>query len=119
MEMNGLMNSVSIQIQRAISEAINVQVLPQVQASLCLISGKCHKRDGTFRSRDQNTGPKEPLIARSEVVQEMRFSEADFVKKMKRSLMTLEFLVLSFLVLFILCFLNYPSDVITASQIAR
>ena len=28
------MNSVSIQIQRALSEAINEQVLPQIQASL-------------------------------------------------------------------------------------
>ena len=31
---NGLMNSVSLQIQRAVTEAINEHVLPQIQASL-------------------------------------------------------------------------------------
>ena len=39
-EMNGLMNSVSLQIQRAISEVINEQVLPQIQVSLRSGSGQ-------------------------------------------------------------------------------
>ena len=38
--MNGLINSVSLQIQKAISEAFNEQVLPPIQASLRSGSGK-------------------------------------------------------------------------------
>ena len=38
--MNGLMNSVTLQIQRAISEATNEQVLPQIQASFRSGSGQ-------------------------------------------------------------------------------
>ena len=46
-EMNDLMSSLSSQIQMAMSEAINEQVLPQIQASPRFGSGKCPKRDGT------------------------------------------------------------------------
>ena len=38
--MNGLMNSVSLQIQRAIIEAINEQVLHQLQTSLGAVNGQ-------------------------------------------------------------------------------
>ena len=39
-EMDGLMSSVGIQIQRAINEAIKEQVLSQIQASLGTSSGQ-------------------------------------------------------------------------------
>ena len=39
-EMNGLLDNVNVQIQRAISEAINEQVLPQLQASLRFLNGQ-------------------------------------------------------------------------------
>ena len=42
--MNGLRNSVSLQIQRAISEAIDEQVLPQIQASPRCVPDKFHKK---------------------------------------------------------------------------
>ena len=90
--MDVLMISVSIQIQRALSEAINEQVLPQIQARLGPISDKSHKSDGTSRPRDRNTDLKKRLIARSKVAQEMRFTEINFVKKMTRSLMTRAFI---------------------------
>ena len=38
-EMNGLMNSVSLQIQPAINEAMNEHFLPQLQASLGAVNG--------------------------------------------------------------------------------
>ena len=37
--MNGLMNSVSLQIQPAINEAMNEHFLPQLQASLGAVNG--------------------------------------------------------------------------------
>ena len=37
---NGLKNSVSMQIQRAMNEAINEKVLPQLQASLKAVNGQ-------------------------------------------------------------------------------
>ena len=43
-KMNGLMTSVSVQIQRAIHEAINEQVLPQTQASLRSVNGQPPQR---------------------------------------------------------------------------
>ena len=64
--MNGLVNSVSFQIHRAISEANNEQVLSHIQASVRSGSGQKPKRDGTFRLRDRNIYPKELSTVRSE-----------------------------------------------------
>ena len=62
--MNGLMNRVSVQIQKAISGAINEQMLPQIQASLRSGSGQMpqkgwnvpaekpeHRSEGTFNRK--------------------------------------------------------------------
>ena len=43
--MNGLMNSVSLQVQRVISEAINDQVLPQIRLSLRSGSGQMPQKE--------------------------------------------------------------------------
>ena len=49
-----MMNSVSVQIQRAINDAISSQVLPQIQNALMAGSGHTtFKEDGTFRLRDR------------------------------------------------------------------
>ena len=69
--MKGLTNSVSLQIKRAIHEAIDEQVLPQNQAYLRSSSGKCPKTDGTSRLRDRHIDPKELLTVRSEAVHGM------------------------------------------------
>ena len=42
--MNILMSSVNLQIQRAISEAVNEEVLPQIQSSLRSVNGQPHQR---------------------------------------------------------------------------
>ena len=53
-----MMNSVNVQILGAISDAINSQVLPQIQNVLKPDRDKRHRIDGTFRLRDRNTFPK-------------------------------------------------------------
>ena len=68
--MNGLINSVTLQIQRAISEAINEQVLPQNQASLMSGSGQMPPKGWNFPTErpEWNLDQKELSTARSEVV---------------------------------------------------
>ena len=48
------MNSVSVQIQRAISDAISSQVLPQIQNAFMAGTGHGTRKDGTFRPRDRD-----------------------------------------------------------------
>ena len=45
-EMNGLMDTFNIQIQRAINEAINEQVLPQIQAFFRTLNEQTTQREG-------------------------------------------------------------------------
>ena len=56
--MNGLLNSVSLQNQRAITEAISEQVLPLILASLRFSSGQMPQKRRNVRLRDRNTDPK-------------------------------------------------------------
>ena len=59
--MNELMNSVCLQIQRAINEAINDPVLPHLQATLTSVNGQydnSQMEDGTSRVRDRNVNRK-------------------------------------------------------------
>ena len=66
-EMNGLMNSVSLQIQKAKKEAINEQVLPQVRVALRSVNGQQSHRGRNFRGE-----------------RPQRKSEDTFSKKFKR-----------------------------------
>ena len=59
-EMNDLMRSVSSQIQRAISEAINGQVLPQIQATLTSGQGQVPSRGGEVPTEGRNVDLKKP-----------------------------------------------------------
>ena len=52
-EMDEMMNKVSVQIQRAINDAISSQVLPQIQNVLMARSGHMTRMDGLFRPRDR------------------------------------------------------------------
>ena len=49
--MNDLMSSVSTQIQRAINEAMNEQVLPQIQATLRFGPGQVPNRRSEVQAR--------------------------------------------------------------------
>ena len=53
-EMDEMMNSVSVQIQRAINDAISNQVLLQILNAFVTGSEHVTKRGGTFRPRDRN-----------------------------------------------------------------
>ena len=53
-EMDEMMNSVGAQLQRAISDAISTQVLPQIQNVIMAGSGHGTRGDGTFHLRDRN-----------------------------------------------------------------
>ena len=79
-EMNGLMNSVSLQIRRAIYEAMNEQFLPQLQASLWAVNGQQSHSGRNFPG--ENVNPKILLAGRLKVVLEMNSSEFQIVKKM-------------------------------------
>ena len=58
-EMDEMMNNVSVQIQRAINDAISNQVLPQIQNAITAGSGHMtRKKDGMFRLRDRKQIPK-------------------------------------------------------------
>ena len=77
--MDGLMNSVSLQMQRAISEAINEHVFHKFNPLSGPVPGKCHKkRDGMFLQRDRNRDPKELSTARSEIFHGMSSSESRY-----------------------------------------
>ena len=68
------MNSVSLQMQRAINEAINEQVLPQRQISLRAIAvtfGQQSHCGWIFLVKDRNVNPKILLAGKLEVVLEM------------------------------------------------
>ena len=80
--MNGLLKNVSVQIQRAISEAINEQVLPQIQASLRTGSGR------TTQKGDRNEDPKKLIVRKLGVALEVNSPENDFVTRTGRTLMT-------------------------------
>ena len=57
-EMDKMMNSVSVQIQRAISDAISNQVLPQIQNVIKAGSGQLTKNARNARPRDRKSIPK-------------------------------------------------------------
>ena len=57
-EMDEMMNSVSSQIQRAISDAINNQVLPQIQTLLWPVQDRRLEGDGRDLMRDRKVIPK-------------------------------------------------------------
>ena len=57
-EMDEMMNSVSSQIQRAISDAINNQVLPQIQNVIMAGSGQETRRGWGGLTRDRKVIPK-------------------------------------------------------------
>ena len=48
-ELNTLMNCFSLQIQRAVGEANNEKVLPQIQISFRSVNGQQPQKDGTYR----------------------------------------------------------------------
>ena len=58
--MNDLPSSVSYQIQKAISEAIKEQFLPQIQATLTSGQGPVPREGWNFRLRDRITDLKKP-----------------------------------------------------------
>ena len=64
-EMDEMMDSVSVQVQRAISDAINNQVLPQIQNALKAGSGHVTQMHGTFRLKDQNILPRITAMKKS------------------------------------------------------
>ena len=57
-EMDVMMDSVSSQIQRAISDAINNQILPQIQNVIMAGSGQETRGDGRDLTRDRKVIPK-------------------------------------------------------------
>ena len=57
-EMDEMLNNVGIQIQRAINEAINSQVLPQIQNVMMAGSGRETRRDGRSQLRDRKQMPR-------------------------------------------------------------
>ena len=58
--MNDLRSSVSSHIQRAISKAMNEQVLPLIQATLRSGQGQVPDRRKESRLKDRNIDTKEP-----------------------------------------------------------
>ena len=74
--MNDLMNCVSSQIQRAISEAMNEQALAQIQSTLRYEQGQQPGEGWNVPVRDWNMDPKKPLTTSVGVVLEMYFPEA-------------------------------------------
>ena len=58
--MDGLLSSVSSQTQSAISEAINEQVLPQIQATFSSGQGQVRSRWWEARVEGQNVDLKRP-----------------------------------------------------------
>ena len=59
-ELNNLMSSVSSQISRAISEAKNEQVLPQIQATLRSEQGQVSSREWEVLAEDRNADLEKP-----------------------------------------------------------
>ena len=57
-EMDEMMNSVSVQIQRAINEAISSQILPQIQNVVMAGSGQLTKERWNVPPRDRKDIPK-------------------------------------------------------------
>ena len=80
-DMNDLMSSGSSQIQRAISEAINEQVLPLIQATLRSGQGLVPRSGREVRAEDRNVDLKKPKTASLEVAREMSFLETSIETK--------------------------------------
>ena len=57
-EMDEMMNSVSVQIQRAINDAISNQVLPQIRNAFMAGSGHTTRTGWNFRPRNRKQIPK-------------------------------------------------------------
>ena len=73
-EMNGLMDSFNLQIQRATNEAINEHVLPQIQASRRTLNEQTTEREGNVRRERSERHSEMPSDITTDVVLEMRFS---------------------------------------------
>ena len=86
--MNDLMSSVSPQIQRAISEANNEQVLPQIEATPRSGQGQMPRKGWKDRLRDRNIDLKKPLIAISGVALGMSPPETKLEMRTRRKLTT-------------------------------
>ena len=74
-EMDEMMNSVNVQIQRAISDAISNQVLPQIQNAIMARSGHMTKKDGAFRLRDRRIIPKTTAVRKLKATLEVSLLE--------------------------------------------
>ena len=80
-ERNDLMSSVSSQIERAISEAINEQDLPQIKTTLRSDKDKYLVEDEKSRAEDRNIYWKKSFTASSDVAREMIILEASIETK--------------------------------------
>ena len=80
-EMDEEMNSVSVQIQRAINDAISNQVLPQIQNAL-------RAGSGPMTQKGWNVMPKMTQAKKPEIVLEVRLSVTVFTTEMWRVLTT-------------------------------
>ena len=74
-EMDEMMNSVSVQIQSAINDAISSEVLPQIQGAIMAGSGHVTKKDRTFHRVPRSEQiPKFPEKKRPEIIQKVSLS---------------------------------------------
>ena len=85
-EMDELMSSAGIQIQRAISEAINEQVLPQFQASLKANSGQMTQKGQSVPPERPERRSEETYSQKVRSRSRSELPETDFVTKIGRTL---------------------------------
>ena len=71
-EMNALMNSVSLKIQRAMNEAMNEQVLPHLESYFRSVNGQPPHRGWNIPGERPE---RKSEVQRSEAVLEMSFSK--------------------------------------------
>ena len=70
-----MMNSVSVQIQSAINDAISSEVSPQIQSAIMAGSGHVTKKDRTFHRVPRSEQiPKFPEMKRPEIIQKVSLS---------------------------------------------
>ena len=89
-EMNELMSSVSSQIQRAVSRAINEQVLPHIQASPRSRSGQMPQKEWNVPTErpERNMDPKDISTEKLESVRDMSSPKTCLETQMRKVLMT-------------------------------
>ena len=95
-EMNGVMNSVSLELQRANNDSISNQVLPQIQYALGAGSGPLTQKRWNVSTerpeRNADDNPNQKVQTTRSCSLEVSLSEVIFVTKMRIRLITLVFL---------------------------